>query len=592
MSYFGEVDLGPSFQPFHALQELFGFVPNLFRAQTLLPRLIEAEAGLAAAVLWNERVLSRSRKEFMALLVSAAYGNTSCFTQHHQTLRSLGVPDHQLDQIVTDHHQADLSSRDTVLLDFALKLAISAPWLSREDITVLQDQGFTDESILEAILVTGLTGFFCTLSTGLGVLPDFEPRAIPGSHKVPPPDKRLYVGGTAGPYLPALELSPESFPPFAFFVERFGLVPRIFRAQTLRTDLIEAEVDVVRTVLVPEDILSHVQKECIFLVGSAANLNTYCVAAHCEMLRRMEVSTEESDQIAVDHHQAELSEADKRLLDFALKLTARSSEFECEDVELLRRHGFSEEHILEAVAATALNNFFNTLQMGLGTTPDFEARHVFGPKDAHLSSTVDRPTEGTQVDPDAELVARVQGGDLDAFEELVSRHSRRVYRTLMGILGSIEEAQDAMQDTFLKAFQHIGEFQGRSKFSTWLVTIANNTGVQRLRERRHVESLDDIPSEADAEFRPRQVRAWAEDPEQLCSQAERRELVESAMMQLPPKYRVVLVLRDIEQLSGAEVAAALGLGIPAMKARLLRARLMLREALAPHFVSSAKRMSL
>jgi len=590
MSYFGEVDLGPSFRPFDALHESFGFVPNLFRAQTLLPRVIEAEAGLAAAILWKEQALSRSQKELIALVVAAAYGSTYCFTQHYQTLGSLGLPDHQLDQIARDRHQAGVSGPDTVLLDFALKLAISAPWLSREDVTVLRDHGFANECILEAILVTGLTNFFCTLATGLGASPDFEPRAIPGSHNVPSPDKRLYVGGTAGPYLDAVELSPESFPPFAFFLERFGLVPKIFRAQTLRPDVIEAEADVVRKMLMPEDILSHVQKECIFLVGSAANLNTYCVAAHCEMLRRMGVSMEESDQIAADHHQAELSEADKRLLDFALKLTARPSEFDGEDIELLRRQGLSEEQIIEAVAATGLNNFFNTLQMGLGITPDFETRHVFGPRDAHLSPTADRPTEGTQVDPDAELVARVQDGDLDAFEDLVARHSRRVYRTLMGILGNVEEAQDAMQDTFLKAFQHIGAFQQRSKFSTWLVTIANNTGVQRLRERRHVESLDEAPAEADAEFRPRQVRAWAEDPEQLCSQAERRDLVECELMKLPAKYRVVLVLRDIEQLSGAEAAAALGLGMPAMKARLFRARLMLREALAPHFASQAKRM--
>jgi RNA polymerase sigma-70 factor, ECF subfamily len=121
------------------------------------------------------------------------------------------------------------------------------------------------------------------------------------------------------------------------------------------------------------------------------------------------------------------------------------------------------------------------------------------------------------------------------------------------------------------------------------VTIASNTGVQRLRERRQVESLDDIASETDPEFRPRQVRAWEEDPEQLCSKAERRGLVESAMMHLPAKYRLVLMLRDIEQLSGQEVAAALGLGIPAMKARLFRARLMLREALAPHFDTNSKR---
>jgi RNA polymerase sigma-70 factor (ECF subfamily) len=86
------------------------------------------------------------------------------------------------------------------------------------------------------------------------------------------------------------------------------------------------------------------------------------------------------------------------------------------------------------------------------------------------------------------------------------------------------------------------------------------------------------------------VRPWADDPEQLYSQAERRGLVESALLTLPPKYRVVLVLRDLEQLSGEETAAALGLGIAAMKARLFRARMMLREALSPHFASTAKRM--
>ena len=590
MSYFGEVDLGSPFPPFDALRESFGFLPNMFRAQTLLPRVIGAETGLAASVLWNDQALSRIQKESIALIVAAAYGNTYCFTQHHQRLLSLGLLEHQLDQMVKDYRQAGLSRPDAGLLDFALKLAVSAPWLSGEDIRILRDLSVTDESILEAILVISLTNFFCTLSTALGVSPDLQPRPIPGSHKLPPPDKRLYVGGTAGLYLRTVEFSPDSFAPFAFFVERFGLVPKIFQAQTLRPDVIEAEADVVRKVLIPEDVLSHVQKECIFLVGSAANLNTYCVAAHCEMLRRMGVSTAESDQIAVDHHQADLSDANKSLLDFVLKLTARPSEFEAEDVELLRQQGFSERHILEAVAAAALNNFFNTLQMGLGATPDFEARHVFRPPGVHLSPTAERLTTRAQTDPDAELVARVQRGDLDAFEEIVARHGRRVYRTLLGILANVEEAKDAMQDTFLKVFQHIGDFEGRSKFSTWVVTIASNTGVQRLRERRHVESLDDVPSEEETDFRPRQVRAWVEDPEELCSKAERRSLVESAMLQLPPKYRIVLVLRDIEQLSGLEVAEALGLGIPAMKARLFRARLMLREALAPHFVTPAKRM--
>jgi len=92
-----------------------------------------------------------------------------------------------------------------------------------------------------------------------------------------------------------------------------------------------------------------------------------------------------------------------------------------------------------------------------------------------------------------------------------------------------------------------------------------------------------IRGDSEEGFRPRQIQAWTDDPEQLYSQAETRSLVENGIMKLPPKYRVVVMLRDIEQLSTEDSAAALNLGIPALKARLLRGRLMLREALAPHF---------
>jgi RNA polymerase sigma-70 factor (ECF subfamily) len=198
-----------------------------------------------------------------------------------------------------------------------------------------------------------------------------------------------------------------------------------------------------------------------------------------------------------------------------------------------------------------------------------------------------RLTEGSVTsDPDAEAVARVQGGEVDAFEDLINRHSRRVYRTLVGILGNPEEACDAMQDTFLKAFQHLGSFQGRSKFSTWLVSIASNTGLQLLRERKRVQSLDD-DVDTDGGFRPQQIRAWSDDPEQSYSKTEVRSLVEDHVMKLPAKYRVVVMLRDIEQLSIEETAAALGLGIPALKSRHLRGRMMLREALTPHFAATA-----
>ncbi|MGH9703407.1 MAG: peroxidase-related enzyme, partial [Candidatus Acidiferrales bacterium] len=348
-----------------------------------------------------------------------------------------------------------------------------------------------------------------------------------------------------------------------------------------------------------QDVLNRRHKEYLLLAVSAANLNSYCVAAHCNLLRGLGISPEEGDQIAVDYREANLPAADTALLDFAMKVGVRTSEFGGEDIERLRTQGFSEEQILESIAVIALNNFANTVQMGLGIEPDFEPPRAFERKKLHLISAEVRPTgdgePGSHAsmgaeDPDAGLVAEAQGGGLDAFETLVRRHTRSVYRTLMAILGDPEGAQDAMQDVFLSAFKNIERFQGRSKFSTWLISIARNTALQRLRDRKNFESLDESSEEAEEEFRPRQVRDWGDNPEQMFSAAETKRLVEKCVMQLPAKYRVVLVLRDIEQLPTEEVALNLGLSVPATKARLLRGRMMLREALSPHFTSIVGRM--
>ena len=191
-------------------------------------------------------------------------------------------------------------------------------------------------------------------------------------------------------------------------------------------------------------------------------------------------------------------------------------------------------------------------------------------------------------DADAELVAQAQGGSLEAFEDLVRRHTQLVYRTLMAILGNPADAQDAMQDTLLSAFKHISGFQGRSKFSTWLVSIARNTALQQFRGRKNVESLDEGECEEDRDFRPRQVRAWQANPEQCHSKTEIRQLVEAGILALPTKFRIVVMLRDIEQLSTDEVARQLGLSVPAVKTRLLRGRLMLREWLSPHFTANTR----
>jgi len=259
------------------------------------------------------------------------------------------------------------------------------------------------------------------------------------------------------------------------------------------------------------------------------------------------------------------------------------------DLAPLQEHGFSEPQILEAVATAAVTNFLNTLQAGLGAVPDFPPRRVFTRKDLYPSSGPSRLISDASPpdDPDAAVVVRVQGGDTDAFEELVRRHSRRIFGTLAGLLGNLDDARDVTQDVFLKAFEHIGRFQGRSKFSTWLTSIAINTGTELLRQRKPSESLD--LGEEDDEFRPRQIQSWTDNPEQVLAATQRTDLVREGVLRLPEKYRVVVLLRDINQVSTEEAAAALRLSIAAVKARLLRGRLMLRESLAPHFIRMEKR---
>jgi RNA polymerase sigma-70 factor, ECF subfamily len=605
MSFLRAVRLDDKFDPFVEFQETLGFVPKLFYAQTLLPRVIEAQARIAATVLLKDKALSRIQKEQIILMVAAARQDTYCVTAHRKILSSLGKSEAQLDRLLTDYRRAGFSEADVALLDFSAKLSQHASSVHSGDIETLRGCGLDDESILEAVQVTALACFLCTLSAGLAPEPDFEPRKL-SSPTISPPREPGSPGkvaqwprapGEKGPYLRAVYQSPKTFGPFRFFQKNLGFIPNIFRAQTLRPDVLEAEAEAVGKILLTEDVLTRVQKESILLVVSAANLNSYCVAVHCDMLRGLGIPSEESDQIAVDHHQSNLTEADRALLDFTLKLGVRPLEFCREDVDRLRGHGFTEEQVLESEVMTALTNFLNTLQMGLGVEPDFEPPFVLEQNKVHLPAAANAPMERgfvaptltTVHDPDAGLVAQAQGGKLEAFEELVRRHSQLIYRALVAILGDPVEAQDGMQDALLSAFKHIAGFQGRSKFSTWLVSIARNTAFQRLRGRREVESLDEGECEEDHDFRPRQVRAWQDNPEQCCSKSEIRQLIEKGISGLPPKYRVVVMLRDVEQLSTDEVARQLGLSAPAVKVRLLRGRLMLREWLSPHFATSVKR---
>ena len=373
---------------------------------------------------------------------------------------------------------------------------------------------------------------------------------------------------------------------FAKLKQNFGLVPKIYRAQLRRPDLVEAQIHLLDRLLFSKGALGRTQKEFILLAVSAENNNSYFPVLHGQTLQFLGVKPEQSQQVAMDHREANLSEPDVVLLDCARKLASHPHLFTDLDVESLRKANFTDEQILEAVLMVGLTQLLNVVQTGLGIEPDFKPRVTFPVKEVNPAGEAERQIIEAEFagdfvsdDPDFEIVARVKNGETDAFEELVRKHGRRIYRSLVSILGNAEEAEDALQDAFLKAFQHLPAFEARSRFSTWLVRIAVNTGLQRLRSRKGFDSLD----EESEEFRPRNIQAWTETPEDFYSREELRRLVEKEVMKLPLKYRVALMLRDLEELPTDEAAAVLGLSVPGLKARVLRGRLMLRESLVPYF---------
>src|SRR5947209_9191883 len=183
-----------------------------------------------------------------------------------------------------------------------------------------------------------------------------------------------------------------------------------------------------------------------------------------------------------------------------------------------------------------------------------------------------------------QLVQAAKRGDITAFEQLVKRYDRNVFRIAQHITQNREDAEDVVQDAFLKAYQNLPRFQEQSKFYTWLVRIAVNEALMRLRRRRpeRMVSLDeDIKTEEDS--MPREVADWTPNPEQQYSQEELRDILQRTIQGLPASFRTVFVLRDVEGLSTEETAEALELSIPAVKSRLLRARLQLRERLNRYF---------
>ena len=185
---------------------------------------------------------------------------------------------------------------------------------------------------------------------------------------------------------------------------------------------------------------------------------------------------------------------------------------------------------------------------------------------------------------EAPLVVRAKAGDVEAFSDLVRQYDRRVFRMAKQITQNDDDAEDVLQETFLKAYTHLDDFQGNSKFYTWLVRIAVNEALMKLRKRRSDRTVPlDEPIDTGEDEMIREIAVWDENPEDSYSRDELSGILDQAVQSLKPAYRTVFVLRDIEEMSIEETAEALGLSISAVKSRLLRARLQLREKLTRQF---------
>jgi RNA polymerase sigma-70 factor, ECF subfamily len=184
---------------------------------------------------------------------------------------------------------------------------------------------------------------------------------------------------------------------------------------------------------------------------------------------------------------------------------------------------------------------------------------------------------------DRDLIARILAGERALFHELVRPYEKSVYFAAFSVLQNQDDAEDAAQETILKALKNLHTFRAEAKFSTWLVSIALNEARGRLRHARLIEfdSIDAEPNEELGDFTPAVISDWREVPLEALERKELRELLRNALQDLPEMYREVLVLRDMQEFSIAEAAATLGVNEGVVKTRLLRARLMMQKQLAP-----------
>lgn len=192
------------------------------------------------------------------------------------------------------------------------------------------------------------------------------------------------------------------------------------------------------------------------------------------------------------------------------------------------------------------------------------------------------------------LVARARAGDFEAFEALLNRHLQRLYGLALGIVRQREDAEDVVQTTFLSALEHLGDFREEASFATWITRIATHAALKVLRKRKGLDtvSLEEATEEnEDGEIpHPEFIANWRGDPARVVDERELKRLLDDAIDTLPEKYRLVFVLRDVEEMSVEETAGVLGISKANVKVRLLRARLALREKLTRVFGDERERV--
>jgi RNA polymerase sigma-70 factor (ECF subfamily) len=195
------------------------------------------------------------------------------------------------------------------------------------------------------------------------------------------------------------------------------------------------------------------------------------------------------------------------------------------------------------------------------------------------------PALASKLDRERTFIARICAGERDLFYELVKPYERAVFLAANAILQNEHDAEEAAQDAVLKAFTHLARFRGDSRFSTWLIQIViNEARMKRRKDRKHLyESIDESQNSEDKDYLPQDLADWREIPSEALQQKELREALRRAIDALSPIYRQVFMLRDVQQMSIAETAMALSITEASVKTRLLRARLQVRDALAPGY---------